>query len=101
MLANYVSNYPFLNNFGNATIYAAINESNTPLIKVKAIGWDWLAAIGMPDVFEAEYHWKKYYSQSVSLYFKSWTFEQFEEQYQGQVALMEETLVFLKKIKRW
>lgn len=101
MIANYVSNYPFLNNFGNATIYKAIQESDTPLVKAKAIGWDGLDAIGMPDVFEAEYHTKKYYSQSVSLFFKSWTFEQFEEQYQGQVALMEETLVFLKKIKRW
>ena len=96
MFANYNSATPVINNYGN--IVSFWNPKD--LVKLKEIGWDWISWPIEKESTLCLYHEKQYYSTSIPTFFADWTFEQFEEQYTGQISLMEQSMQFLKTIKQ-
>lgn len=96
MFANYSSSTPVVNNYGNIVTFWEQQD----LIKLKEIGGDGISWPIEKESTPCVYKGKKYFTTSVSLTFSSWTFEQFEEQYRWQIALMEEAIQFLKTIKQ-
>lgn len=95
MIANYQSSSPHLNNFSQAVIWGSLNDPNYQPTKAKAIGFN--------NPHQAKYSisnhkQKTFYTAPIYEQFKDWSFEQFEEQYKGQIELCDQTIIFLKKI---
>jgi len=86
MFANYLSSTPVVNNYGNINCFGNTKD----LIKFKNIGGDGISGPIEKDNILCDYHGKQYYSTSIPNFFASWNFKQFEEQYTGQISLMEE-----------
>lgn len=101
MLANYSSHDPFLNNFGNVSLLKYYKKEGTNNIhSAKKIGWDGIPHQEYADAILGKYKMKEYYSRPIPTVFSSWAFDQFEEQYHGQIRLMEECLSYMKQIDR-